>query len=537
MKGMFHLKKRMTVCGICLTLVFALIGGRLWQISLLDVYKTSAAGASSYLVTVDRPRGSIFDRNLERLTNRDAVYKAVLTATPEVSRELYRCFSKARAEEISNSLRENTPVTVTVPADFSAKGAAVFKIYDKNPSYIPAVQLMGYLDSQGRHGKSGLSLTFEDRLYFDVTTSASVAANAAGGMLLGIEPERNDNSDIYESGLVTTLDYKIQLAAESALSGVKKGAIAVTKTGSGEILALASVPSFSPRNLSAALKNPDSPFLNRSLCNYNLGSIFKICVVCAALESGIPADFSYCCTGSIDCGNTFFCHKSDGHGSIDMSEAFAKSCNTYFIALAKEVGADKIYGMAQKLGLSGRQKICGGLEQSCDLGELSKIEESPSALANFAIGQGDIMVTPLCVSLLVNAAANGGVYFPPILISGYRDRDGNIDYQKGTEGTRVFSKQTAETLSVMMKRVFEDGTASGLSPNAGVYGGKTATAETGFKNDDGNFAKAAWFAGYYELDGLRLSVAVLVEDGSSGTADAVPVFRDFCNKTAADTRA
>lgn len=60
---------------------FALIGGRLWQISLLDVYKTSAAGASSYLVTVDRPRGSIFDRNLERLTNRDAVYKAVLTAT------------------------------------------------------------------------------------------------------------------------------------------------------------------------------------------------------------------------------------------------------------------------------------------------------------------------------------------------------------------------------------------------------------------------------------------------------------------------
>ena len=262
-----------------------------------------------------------------------------------------------------------------------------------------------------------------------------------------------------------------------------------------------------------------------------------MCVVCAALESGIPADFSYCCTGSIDCGNTFFCHKSDGHGSIDMSEAFAKSCNTYFIALAKEVGADKIYGMAQKLGLSGKQKICGGLEQSCDLGELSKIKESPSALANFAIGQGDIMVTPLCVSLLVNAAANGGVYFPPALISGYRSSDGTIDYQKGTEGTRVFSRQTAETLSAMMKRVFEDGTASGLSPNTGVYGGKTATAETGFKNDDGNFAKAAWFAGYYELDGLRLSVAVLVEDGSSGTADAVPVFRDFCNKTAADMRA
>lgn len=124
------------------------------------------------------------------------------------------------------------------------------------------------------------------------------------------------------------------------------------------------------------------------------------------------------------------------------------------------------------------------------------------------------MVTPLCVSLLVNAAANGGVYFPPILISGYRDRDGNIDYQKGTEGTRVFSKQTAETLSVMMKRVFEDGTASGLSPNAGVYGGKTATAETGFKNSQGDFAKTAWFAGYYELGDERLSVAVLVEDGA-----------------------
>lgn len=140
------------------------------------------------------------------------------------------------------------------------------------------------------------------------------------------------------------------------------------------------------------------------------------------------------------------------------------------------------------------------------------------------------MVTPLCVSLLVNTAANGGVYFPPILISGYRDRDGNIDYQKGTEGTRVFSKQTAETLSVMMKRVFEDGTASGLSPNAGVYGGKTATAETGFKNSQGDFAKTAWFAGYYELGDERLSVAVLVEDGSSGTADAVRCSGIFATK-------
>ena len=527
--GAGSFKKRTVACGVCLTLVFALTAGRIAQIALLDQYETSSAAISSYTVSVDKPRGSIFDRNLNRLTNRNPIYKAVLTATPQVIREVHRCFPTARAEEIISELGKNTPVTVTVPEDFSAKGAALFKIYDKNPSYIPSVQLLGYLDSERLHGKSGLSLEYDRYLFFDKTTSANVAASASGGMLLGVDPERNDCGDVYDCGIITTLDYDIQRAAEAALAQAKKGAIAVTQTGSGEILALASSPSFNPNELYTALVSPDSPFLNRALCGYNLGSVFKICVAAAALEEGISPEFSYCCTGSIDCGNTFYCHKADGHGEIGMSEAFAKSCNTYFINLAKEIGAEKIYQTAVNFGLSGEQSIAEGISQKGTLGQLSEIEKSPSALANFAIGQGDIMVTPLKACCLVNTAVNGGVYFPPFLVSGFKGQKEDIDYQKGTEGTRVISPETAGTLCSMMARTFEDGTAAGSRPERGVFGGKTATAETGWLNASGSFAKTAWFAGYFELGEQRLSVAVTVEDGSSGTADAVPIFKAFCD--------
>ena len=142
-------------------------------------------------------------------------------------------------------------------------------------------------------------------------------------------------------------------------------------------------PSFSPKNLSAALDNADSPFLNRGLLSYNLGSIFKICVAAAALESGISPEEKYFCSGSVDCGNVFCCHKEDGHGEIDMSEAFAKSCNTYFINLAEKVGAESIFDFAQKAGLSADVVITEGLTAKSSLGQLSKIKESPRSPCKF----------------------------------------------------------------------------------------------------------------------------------------------------------
>lgn len=528
-KGMRKLKKRMFKTALCLTLVFALSAAAVARIALSDAYKASAGVYSGYSVAVDRPRGTVFDRNLDPITNREEKYKAVLTATPEVTKELYRCFSAGEAEKIVESLRENKPLALYVPKDFSASGAAVFKIYDKTPAYIPAVQLIGYLDFEELHGKAGLEAIFDSRLICEKESTAAVSANAAGSPLLGVNPEKNDLFEEYEKGIITTLDLRIQQAAEQALSGVKKGAVAVTKTSSGEILALCSTPSFSPKNLSAALDNADSPFLNRGLLSYNLGSIFKICVAAAALENGISPEEKYFCSGSVDCGNVFCCHKEDGHEEIDMSEAFAKSCNTYFINLAEKVGAESIFDFAQKAGLSADVVITEGLTAKSSLGQLSKIKESPAALANFAIGQGDIAVSPLQVSLLVNAVANGGVYFPPFLVSGFKDKDGKTEYQKGTEGRRIMSKETAVTLSNMMTRVFEDGTAAASRPKSGLYGGKTATAETGWKTADGSAGKNAWFAGFYEFGGEKLSVAVLAEGGESGAADAVPVFKSLCD--------
>lgn len=137
-KGMRKLKKRMFKAALCLTLVFALSAAAVARIALSDAYKASAGVYSGYSVAVDRPRGTVFDRNLDPITNREEKYKAVLTATPEVTKELYRCFSAGEAEKIVESLRENKPIALYVPKDFRQAGRRYLKYTTKrSPTFQP----------------------------------------------------------------------------------------------------------------------------------------------------------------------------------------------------------------------------------------------------------------------------------------------------------------------------------------------------------------------------------------------------------------
>ena len=175
-----------------------------------------------------------------------------------------------------------------------------------------------------------------------------------------------------------------------------------------------------------------------------------------------------------------------------MSEAFAKSCNTYFINLAEKVGAESIFDFAQKAGLSADVVITEGLTANKPRTAFEN-KRIPAALANFAIARG-ILRCRRCRCRFSNAVANGGVY-SSFLVSGFKDKDGKTEYQKGTEGRRIMSKETAVTLSNMMTRVFEDGTAAASRPKSGLYGGKTATAETGWKTADGSAGKTLGLRG------------------------------------------
>ena len=114
---------------------------------------------------------------------------------------------------------------------------------------------------------------------------------------------------------------------------------------------MASFPTYSADTLSEAVNDKDSPLINRCLYSYNVGSIFKLVTSLAAFEQGIEESFSYNCTGSTEIGGQLFkCHDLSGHGVLDMTEAAAESCNTYYIELSKHIDSRLLIETAQRMG-------------------------------------------------------------------------------------------------------------------------------------------------------------------------------------------
>ena len=478
------MKKRGWILFFLFVWVFLGIGGRLAYVSLGTSYQKTALGQSSFVVVVDMPRGTVFDRTLTPITNGDWVEKTGGVAGGR---------------------------SVMCRQGFS--------------HCQPACHLVGYL--QENRGVSGLQKGY-DSLLMGAPTTVTYLKNGAGGILQGASPVVEQNPLVYEKGVVTTLWLPLQQAVEEVFPSGKRGTVVVSRVGSGELLAGASFPAFSPLDVSASLANTASPFLNRMLTPYNLGSVFKLVVAAAALEQGISADFSYTCTGEIGAGQKFSCHKEQGHGQLNMGEALAVSCNPYFIHLAETVGSAAVHQMATALGFGLSTPLCEGI-----VGEGGSLPEekelnSAAALANFAIGQGKLLATPLQVQTLTCAIASGGVVFPQSLVVGTRNEKGEVTYQKGREGRRVMGSATAQALQEMMQGVVTLGTGvkGYYEPLAGA--GKTSTAQTGMVDVKGQGVTQAWFTGFLPAKKPLYGVTILVDGGSSGGEDAAPIFYELC---------
>ncbi len=484
MKTGDEMKKRGFVLLFVFFWVFLGIGGRLTYISLGNNYRQTAVGQSSFVVTADMPRGTVFDRDLTPITNGEWTEK-------------------------------------------NGGIAGGFSVLCKQPfsTVQPAVHLVGYL--QENRGISGLQKGY-DTLLTAPPTTVTYTKNGAGELLQGIPPTVNQDLSVYEKGVVTTLWLTLQLAVEDVFPSGKRGAVVISRVADGEMLAGASFPAFSPLEVTASFENTASPLINRMLSAYNVGSVFKLVVAAAALEQGISPDFSYTCTGKIMAGQEFSCHKQEGHGVLAMDKALAVSCNPYFIHLAEKVGAKAITQMAISLGFGISTPLCEGVVG--EGGILPKADElnACAALANVAIGQGALLATPLHIQTLVAAVANGGVAFPLHLVLGIRNEKGEVTHQKGKEGTRVMGLDTAETLQQMMQGVLTHGTGvkGYYEPLPGA--GKTSTAQTGMVDTKGQSVTQAWFTGFLPANNPKYAVTILVEGGASGGGDAAPIFYDLC---------
>jgi len=296
------------------------------------------------------------------------------------------------------------------------------------------------------------------------------------------------------------------------------------EAGTGDILAMASRPSFDPSCPGRAIESGTDAFLNRCISLYQPGSVFKLVLAAAALEEGVASfEKRFLCRGEKE--SLVRCWSSPGHGEIKFADAFAFSCNPAFARLGLELGAGKVIEYAEKLGFS-NQAITGyplPYDQRQNPGRIGE----PDSLVNSSIGQGPVLVSPVQVASAINAVLSDGLYRQPRLVKEIRTNDGKVEKTFAPEqGRKAVSPATAVRIRRLLEHAVDAGTAREASLPVFGSAGKTGTAQV--SGEKGKIH--AWFAGYAPRENPRYIVTVFVEDGGSGAESAAPVFRDVMKK-------
>ncbi len=323
-----------------------------------------------------------------------------------------------------------------------------------------------------------------------------------------------------------TIDGRIQKLAEDALEDAK-GAIVIIDPVSGEVIACASAPDFDPSVfvkktysvMGALFNDPNAPLMNRAIAGtYPPGSVFKMVGAAAGLESGrvSPATTHYC-PGSLLVGSRAFkCWNT--HGSQDLIQAIAQSCDVFFYKLGLAVGAQMIHDYALKLGMGRRTGIELPYESSGSVpnpfwNRVYKFQRwYDGDTANFVIGQGALLTSPLQLCRFTAVFANGGNLVTPYIIKAIDGRDVSGSHQK-VSSVRL-RRSTIERIREGMRQVVsgDAGTARVLAGAPVAVAGKTGTAQT---SDDKTHA---WFSGFFPYEKPRYCICVFLERGGSGSA-------------------
>ena len=254
--------------------------------------------------------------------------------------------------------------------------------------------------------------------------------------------------------------------------------------------------------------------------------MFKIVVAASALEyDSLLWDMEYECSGTIEVGGSVFrCHKHSGHGLQTMSDAFANSCNTYFINLGMTIGLENIVKTAKKLGLH----VPANADFLWETNNFFINEDSqkPQYLAQVSFGQGDLCLSLLDMTGIVCAVTSG--YMTPLSVIDKEIRNGEYVYKDQYEKTRIFKENTCEKMLIMMEKCVSEGTARGTVADSVKAGGKTATAQTGRFNKEGVELVHKWFCGVYPLGNPKYSICILMDYSTESDLSPAVVFSDIC---------
>ena len=401
-------------------------------------------------------------------------------------------------------------------------------------------------------GKTGLEQSYETLLHgrtgFDQMETDS--SGRAVRMLSRIAPVPGKDLRLH-------LDAELQAVAEQAFGDYLGGLVAIDPN-TGGVLALVSKPGFDPNLFVDGIdpetwkslnESPDRPMVNRVLRGiYPPGSTIKPLMALAGLELGLrtPSD-SIADPGYFSLPNSshqFRDWKRGGHGVVDLRKSISQSCDTYFYKLAVDMGIDRMHDYLAKFGLGARTGIdlegeSAGLLPSRDWKRRRfKQPWYPGETVIAGIGQGYHLTTPLQLAVMTAMLANGGKQVEPRLVDAVRDSHGR-DWEPLPGRTRTqlgITPLHLEAVRAGMLDVMSPGGTAARSAAGAPYtiAGKTGTAQVvgirqGARYDASKLAREhrdhALFIAYAPADNPTIAVAVMVENGGSGSGTAAPVAR------------
>ena len=520
--------KRLRAAGIGMLILCGLLVLYLVLLMHRAQYLEVSVRQSQTVLTAGYAQGTIWDRNGIPLVNRSTAHYAAAAPTPESIAAIL-----PHVEEITpllTGIRTGKPFLCRVDTpEIDCPGVTVLDVPERGSGHLAGQHVLGY--TLEHTGVTGLEGDYDKVLRGEEdAVTAAFTVDARGHALEGIPPAVT-NAQERNSGIVTTLDYDIQVLCEA--QPVEKGAVMVMDVKTGDILAMASFPAYDPDHLGDAISDENAPLINRCLCPYSVGSIFKLMTAAAAYRSHKTA-FRTECTGRTSVkGQSFRCHDWRGHGEVDMTSAMIASCNVYFVELSERLDPDVMRETAQDFGFGTQFALSRSIVSAAGTLPSQQDLKLPAEMANFCFGQGKLTATPLQITQMTCGIANGGRMPIARLVRGI-ERDGELlTEEKPPRYAAAMSRKGASYLQALMTAAINQNEKSNAVPSNVYAAAKTSTAQTGRYDEDGTELCHAWITGYFPIDKPRYAVTVLTEDGGYGNDAAAPVFRTLAEQITA----
>ena len=564
--------------------LFSAVGWRLYNLQIVNSpkYKTLSIKNQIDLEIIFPIRGKIFDRNKNLIATNEKVFdlylipentKSINNTLNSLTKFINIDFEKRRKIiNLSKEVKRFEKIKIFENVSWSTLEKIESNKYNLNGIFIAEdylriypyneifSHLLGYISKPDQKelslpfiskmpnldiGKEGLERSFNPILV-GIAGQRQIEVNSNGRIIREISKiDSTKGEEIFLS-----IDLNIQEYAVNILKSYRAGSINVINIKTGEILCMASTPTYDPNKIvkkpnkkywDSILANTLSPLTNRSIQGlYSPGSTFKMIVAIAALKNGIiNSDSTHSCSGKIEFGDRLYhCWKTNGHGKMDVTTAIKESCDVFFYEISKKLGINKIAEVAKEFGL-GQEFDISMPNQKKGIIPNKKWKKDQIGESWYAgetlisgIGQGFVLTNPLQLAVMTSIIASEGKIIKPTII-----KNNNSNFKVSNK----YSKEIKIIKKAMFKAVNETkGTAFKSRLQDVKFAGKTGTSQvrrisiSERESDDFRKKEQEWknrdhalFVGYIPYDDPKYAISVIIEHGGSGASTAAPIAKQI----------